>query len=193
MGWGRMAPRHRAVGCLCASGSSSSSAPTVWCSAFSMSFRWRCLWVLWRRVASFLVGAGHRHSAASSSLRSVAASCGRVAHLEPLLPLRVPCGLRGGTARSAHHSSEFLPALIMQAWRPLLFRCIARHGLLGYQPGHQRRAFPDIWAGFSHSTVGFLLGNLVEWRCTKTSFSIPRPSPSSVRRCSSCLCSSPST
>lgn len=102
------------------------------------------------RVASFLVGAAIALALFVATLRR-----GRAVDVSLIwnrfyrfvFPAVCVAALLGPLT----NSSEFLPALIMQACALYYFRCIARHGLLGYQPGHQRRAFPDIWAGFSHS------------------------------------------
>ena len=187
-----MAPRHRAVGCLCASGSSSSSAPTVWCSAFSMSFRWRCLWALWRGWRRFS-WAPPSHSR-SSSLRYIAGELWTCRSFGTAST--ASCSLRSAWRHCSVRSPTAVSFCRLSSCRPAPFiismHCSPWPARLSAGPSTPR--LPRYLGGlFSFDPSAFCSATLWEWRCTKTSFSIPRPSPSSARRCSSCLCSSPST
>ena len=160
MGWGRMAPRHRAVGCLCASGSSSSSAPTVWCSAFSMSFRWRCLWALWRGWRRFS-WAPPSHSRSSSLTlrrgRAVDVSLIWNRFYRFVFPAVCVAALLGPLT----NSSEFLPALIMQACALYYFDALLAMACSVISRAINAAPSQIFGRAFLIRSVGFLLGNLV--------------------------------
>ena len=113
------------------------------------------------RVASFLVGAAVALALFVATLRRGRAR-GRVAHLEPLLPLRVPRGLCGGTASvrsptaaSFCRLSSCRPAPSTTSMRLLAMACSVISRAINAAPSQV------FGRAFLIRSVGFLLGNLV--------------------------------